>query len=289
MTYSEAGNVLGNLTYAGARPERSRRDQDGRRIQESGSWARMGVPNPTTSTAVYNAGNELTVWNGATLAGASPERSRSDANMTVSDARSASRMELRDGTNTYTWDARNQLNSISGILTASFEYAQFASRTLLRDDPFGRRLQKTINSATTGFLYDGVNPVQELSGTTVTANLLTGLGVDEYFTRTDSTGTSNFLTDALESAIAIADSRGVVQTQYTYDPFSATTVQSTASANSYEFPGRENAESAMMNRSHDAAWQLTAMSDEALRTPTYPHDIARRQFRTNRSACGSNE
>ena len=29
--------------------------------------------------------------------------------------------------------------------------------------------------------------------------LLTGLGVDEYFTRTDSSGTANFLTDALGS------------------------------------------------------------------------------------------
>jgi hypothetical protein len=36
-----------------------------------------------------------------------------------------------------------------------------------------------------------------------------------YFTRTDSTGTSNFLSDALGSTIALADSTGTVQTQYT--------------------------------------------------------------------------
>ena len=36
-------------------------------------------------------------------------------------------------------------------------------------------------------LYDGVNPVQELSGGVATANLLTGC-LDQYFQRTDSRG-----------------------------------------------------------------------------------------------------
>ena len=42
------------------------------------------------------------------------------------------------------------------------------------------------------------------------------------FTRTDSAGNRNFLTDALGSTVALTDSTGVVQTQYTYDPFGAT-------------------------------------------------------------------
>ena len=44
----------------------------------------------------------------------------------------------------------------------------------------------------TQFLYDGFNPVQELNGASppsVTANLLTGLSMDAYFTRSDSSGT----------------------------------------------------------------------------------------------------
>lgn len=36
----------------------------------------------------------------------------------------------------------------------------------------------------TNFVYDGLNPVQEKAGATVTANLLTGLGIDEFFQRT---------------------------------------------------------------------------------------------------------
>jgi RHS repeat-associated protein len=165
----------------------------------------------TTSAAVYNLDNELTSWDGTTLA------YDNNGNMTS------------DGVNTYSWDSRNQLSAISGLYSASFEY-----------DPFGRRQAKTVNSTTTDFLYDGANPVQELSGTTVTANLLTGLGVDEYFTRTDSTGTSDFLSDALGSTLALADSTGAVQTQYTYDPFGGTTIQGAANANSYQFTGREN-------------------------------------------------
>ena len=51
--------------------------------------------------------------------------------------------------------------------------------------------KKTVNGTTTEFLYDGLNVVQELSGGTPTANLLTGLGIDDYFLRTDANGLSN--------------------------------------------------------------------------------------------------
>lgn len=46
----------------------------------------------------------------------------------------------------------------------------------------GRRIGKTVQGVTTNFVYDGLNPVQEKNGSTVTANLLTGLGIDEFFT-----------------------------------------------------------------------------------------------------------
>src|SRR5256885_9017568 len=88
-----------------------------------------------------------------------------------------------DGTNTYMWNARNQLVTISGSVNANFQY-----------DAFGRRVSKTINGRTQ-FLYDGSNPVQEISGTSASANLLTG-GVDEYFQRTDLAGARSFMTDA---------------------------------------------------------------------------------------------
>ncbi len=135
-----------------------------------------------------------------------------------------------DGTTTYSWDARNQLAAItSASMTASFGY-----------DPLGRRQGKTVNSAATQFLYDGLNPVQELNGPTIAATLLTGLGIDEYLTRTDATGASHYLTDALGSTVALTDATGSVPTTYAYEPFGATTMSGTATGNSFDYTGREN-------------------------------------------------
>src|SRR5438128_12645647 len=100
-----------------------------------------------------------------------------------------------DGTKLYSRNTKNQLIGVSGPnVNASFVY-----------DGAGRRQKKTINGSLTEFLYDGVNPVQETSGATVLANILTGLDVDEFLSRTDiGTGvTSSFLPDALGSSIAL--------------------------------------------------------------------------------------
>jgi RHS repeat-associated protein len=82
--------------------------------------------------------------------------------------------------------------------------------------------------------------VQELSGSTATANLLSGPSVDEVFTRTDSAGARNFLTDALGSTLALTDSSSAIQTQYTYGPFGSTSSSGSSSTNAQQFTGREN-------------------------------------------------
>jgi RHS repeat-associated protein len=109
-------------------------------------------------------------------------------------------------------------------------------------DGLGRRLSKTDGGTTTKFLYDGANVVQEQnSGNTATANLLTGLGIDQTFSRSVVGGaTSSLLTDALGSTIALADTSGVIATSYTYEPYGAATSTGAASTNSYQFTGREN-------------------------------------------------
>ncbi len=131
-----------------------------------------------------------------------------------------------DGTNAHTWDARNHLASIN-LGAVGFRY-----------DPFGRRVGKTILGATTNYLYDGVNIVQELSGSTPTANLLSG-GTDEVFARTDAAGTANFLADALGSTLALTDPTGSTLAQYTYEPFGNTTITG-LSLNPSQYTGREN-------------------------------------------------
>jgi RHS repeat-associated protein len=182
-------------------------DSSGRRTGVGGTYARTGTP-LAVPAATYNVNNQLTNWKGATLT--------YDANGNLTS----------DGTNTYTWNARNQLVTISGPVPASFQY-----------DPFGRRVSKTIGGMTQ-YLYDGANPVQEISGSSASANLLTG-GVDEYFQRTDSAGARSFLTDALGSTLALTDSTGTAQTSYTFEPFANTTVAGSSTTNSFAYTGRE--------------------------------------------------
>ena len=75
---------------------------------------------------------------------------------------------------------------------------------------------------------------------TVTANLLTGLGIDEFFTRTDGVGVRSLLPDALGSTVALGDGTGTLQTQYTYEPFGFVSQTGAASTNSYKYTGRED-------------------------------------------------
>ncbi len=207
ITYTAGSTQLGNLTYS--------YDADGRRTATSGSLAAVSLP-AALSSATYNAGNEQTKFGGTSL-------SYDSAGQLTGD-----------GTNTYTWDARHHLTQIAQgkTTTASFVY-----------DAFGRRASKTISGATTQFLYDGLNPVQELAAgnppASVTANLLTGLGIDEYFSRSDASGTMAFLRDALGSTIGLVNSAGGIDTSYTYEPFGNTTVNG-GNANPYQFTGREN-------------------------------------------------
>ncbi|MCU1269196.1 MAG: hypothetical protein JWN74_490 [Acidobacteriaceae bacterium] len=201
ISYTLNSNSVGALNYG--------YDGLGMRTSVSGSLARTGLPQPMP-TASYDVGNELLAWNESALS--------YDANGNM----------LSDGTHNYGWDARNHLSAIDSGSTGSFVY-----------DPAGRRATKVISGTQTNFLYDLANPVQELSGTTPTANLITG-GLDEYFARTDANGTSNFLSDALGTTLGLTDSAGTKQTQYSYDPFGSISQSGVSSTNSFAYTGREN-------------------------------------------------
>jgi RHS repeat-associated protein len=188
----------------------------GRRIATNGSLAAVALPANVAggTSTTYNVDNEQSKFNGTSFV--------YDANGNLTS----------NGSKTYTFDARNHLTGISGGVTASFIY-----------DAFGRRMKKkTVSGAVTQFLYDRRNPVQELnSSNQATANLFTGLRIDEFFTRKDSSNNvSTLLPDALGSTIGLVGSGQSIATSYTYQPFGAPTVVGASNGNSYEFTGREN-------------------------------------------------
>jgi RHS repeat-associated protein len=201
LVYANGATTLGDLGYT--------YDLAGNRTAVTGSWARTNLPEALGS-ATYDAANRILTWAGQAYS--------YDANGNLAS----------DGLISYTWNARNQLTGLSGASAASFY------------DGTGRRRGKTIAGTTTNFLYDGLNPAQELLGSAPSTGLVMGSSFDEVFTRTDGSGTSTFLVDALGSTLELADASGTLQTHYTFDPFGATTSSGAPNTNAAQFTAREN-------------------------------------------------
>lgn len=207
LGYAQNGTTtLGNLAY--------QYDNDGRRTSKTGTFATDLQPTPTTQNSAFDANNRITSFNGATL------QYDADGNLT------------NDGTNTYTWNARNQLTQVSQNGVAQLSYAY---------DAMGRRTSKAVQGGTpTQFLYDGAKAVQETQGSAINP-ILIGPGVDERYARNDVTGRTYFLTDATGNTIGLADTTGAIREQYSYDLYGNATLSdnTTGFTNPYQFMGRE--------------------------------------------------
>jgi YD repeat-containing protein len=207
LTYTQSnGNTLGNLAYG--------YDADGRITSKSGTFATDVLPTATTQPATFDLNDRKTSFNGQALS--------YDANGNLTS----------DGTNTYTWNARNQLTQVSqgGVAQLSYTY-----------DALGRRTSKTVQGGTpTQYLYDRANAVQETQGSTINP-ILNGLAIDERFARNDVTGRTYFLADGLGSTLALTDPTGVIRQKYSYDPYGNVTASDTTTGftNPYQYTGRE--------------------------------------------------
>ncbi len=202
LTYTLSSTTIDTMTYG--------YNADGEIVSRGGTLDVTNLP-AALASASYDANNRLTNWGSTSLS------YDVDGNLTG------------DGTNTYTWNTRNQLTGIVGGTTASFVY-----------DASGRRESKTINGTATNFLYDGLNIEQELNGTTPTVNYLTGAGIDETLSRSDSGGTESYLADNLGSTLALTNSSGTITTSYSYEPYGNTTASGTSNTNALQYTGREN-------------------------------------------------
>ncbi|MFZ6736047.1 RHS repeat-associated core domain-containing protein [Undibacterium sp. Ji42W] len=208
ITYKKADNsLIGDLTYT--------YDANGRRTKTSGSLAKTDLPD-TINTASYDANNRLATWGSQIL--------NYDANGNLTS----------DGLKTYIWNARNQLIQIkdsTGTEVASFSY-----------DALGRRQAKTINGVSTGFMYDGVNIVQELNGASPINNYISA-GVDQVFVQQSGAGGTatslTYLTDAIGSTIRLTNAIGDKVVDYSYDPYGNTRTDAVVN-NPFQYTGREN-------------------------------------------------
>ncbi|MBB3121403.1 RHS repeat-associated core domain-containing protein [Pseudoduganella violacea] len=216
VRYTKAdGSLLGDLTFS--------YDLAGRRTASGGSLARTLLPDEVSEASV-DAANRLTSFNGHALS--------YDANGNL----------LSDGTQSYVWNARDQLvqiKALDGSVIASFGY-----------DALGRRQSKTVAGVGSGYLYDGLNVVQELNGVNadgsipanVRANYILG-GVDEVFAQTSGSGASarvtSYLSDAIGSVIRLTDGQGNKVVDYQYGPYGQTQADA-AHGNPFQYTGREN-------------------------------------------------
>jgi RHS repeat-associated protein len=233
-TYDDAGE-LSSITYThGASTDDLSYgyDPSGRRTAVYGTYGRTSLPAATTANAVYDLANRLTSWNGAAVT--------HDLNGNLTN----------DGTFAYTYNPRNQLTLVEegGQTKGSFI-----------NDGLGRRVSRTVGTTTTKPVYDGWNLAQERSSTgSVTADYLTGLGLDQPFVRTPSSGSAEYyLSDALGSIVGLASPTGTVPTTYTYEPYGKTTAAGTGSDSFLGFTGRENDSTGTLSLYNYRAWSYS--------------------------------
>jgi RHS repeat-associated protein len=121
-------------------------------------------------------------------------------------------------------------------------------------DALGRCVKRTLNGATTYYIYDGEKPILEYSSAgAITAKNLYGKAIDEILIRTDLTVTPNrvlyYQQDHEGSVTHLTDANGALMEKYQYDAFGAPTIKnaagtviaSTAYGNRFLFTGREYA------------------------------------------------
>lgn len=211
LRYEKSGVIVERLTYA--------YDLAGRLVKKSRDNGGFGQDSAFSAT--YDTANRLT----QASIGSKTYTLAYDANGNlISKTNTADAADVT----TYTWDARDQLTGIAGPgINASFKY-----------DPLGRRIERTVNGQTTGYLYDGDQSIAEIKPDGTTQHL-TGLGIDEVLARMGADGARLLIADELGSVLAELDPAGAVAARYAYSPYGDVSVTG-SSTNPLQYTGREN-------------------------------------------------
>jgi RHS repeat-associated protein len=135
----------------------------------------------------------------------------------------------------YTWDIRGRLKTVAmpNGETVNYNY-----------DALGRRTSRTSNNQTTNFVYDGQDIVQDKTGSSILADYVNGLGMDDKLKMNDK----YFLKDHLGSTIALIDNLGNVTENQKYEAFGKS--NGTLSTR-YQFTGREKDNETGLNNNRE--------------------------------------
>ena len=135
------------------------------------------------------------------------------------------------GTTNYNWDFNNHLIGVvlaNGGGTVSFAY-----------DPFGRRIQKNLESAV-NYVYDGDSITAELDSNGISlTDYTSGTAVDEPLAECRSGNVNYYLADSLGSITSLTDSTGRISQTYTYDSFGKIAASTGSVTNAFRYTGRE--------------------------------------------------
>ncbi len=152
------------------------------------------VEDALTTTYADNSMNEYT-----TVSGITATTLHYDNNGNVTD----------DGTFTYSYDINNHLTSVNNGVVSSYKY-----------DALGRRIQKTVGTHTTDFIYSGNNEIENRdSAGNVIASFVFGSRIDDIISARINNNDFFYYKNALGSVNAIANSAGNIVERYEYDPF----------------------------------------------------------------------
>src|SRR5437879_1892078 len=107
-------------------------------------------------------------------------------------------------------------------------------------DPFGRRIYKSLSTATSIYAYDGDNLIEETNSSGgVVARYTQTDEVDEPLAMLGPGATSYYHADGLGSVTSLSTPAGVLSNTYTYDSFGKLTASAGSVANPLRYTARE--------------------------------------------------
>jgi len=237
---SSAGALTFNYAYDRVGNRISRTDGAGLNTYNYDSLYRLvgsihpESTNPAEAFSLDSVGNRITSHLSTTYSNDAANRLTADAQFDyVYDLNgNLSKKTLRANGNvtTYSYDGENQLTQIVAPGNVSTTY---------RYDGVGRRIEKNVNGQVTRYVYDGLDILNEYSGSTLQARYTEGPGTDDVLSVQRGGSTQFFESDALGSVVRTISNTGTVTSSYVYDSFGRIVSQTGTSQANYRFQGRE--------------------------------------------------